>query len=424
MKNKIQMLSAANKYLRNTNAVIFIFTFICLLGFFFAIPGDIREYINGDYTPQVNSLFSGHYFLNDSNHLMDRHPPLTALVFFIVTKIAALLHLSQVYSYAFFIMVIVSLSNVMLYHITNVIGYRSISLITCLLFATCPFIGVLPLKLISEPMFIFFSYIAVYLLMKEYRSDSKRLIQYIKIGVALGLCMLSRPIALLYEFLIVAFIILAFRATLYNKFIFSLLIAVSSIAVISPWEYAMHVYNHKVLPLSSAGIYATRDGMSFNKKAYRHKLHLPADVDSLLQRFYKDYDHFLTADQVHQFLRDEFQKSPMTVVKLYFIKTLRFWYGVESQNPKYELFNKLLVSVYLLLCIIGLFVAFKIRGNLYGKLFFVLFILLNWATAVMFLPLLRYLVPAIGFLFIFSAFGLWKILHGFRLVKSLEPTPE
>ncbi len=412
------------KYFRNTNAVVFIFTFICLLFFFFAIPGNVREYINGDYTPQVNSLFSGHYFLNSSNHLMDRHPPLTAFTFFIVTKIAALLHLSQVYSYMLFIMVIVSLSNVMLYHISNVFGYRSVSFITCILFATCPFIGVLPLKLISEPMFIFFTHIAVYLLIKEYRSGDKKLIRYIAIGVALGFCMLSRPIGLLYEFLIVAFIVLAFRTTLYNKFIFSLLIAISSIAVISPWEYAMHVYNNKVLPLSSAGVYATRDGMSFNKKAYRQKLHLPADVDSLLQRFYKNYDHFLTADDVHLFIKDEFNKSPMTVIKLYYIKTLRFWYGVESQNPRYELFNKLLVSFYLLLCIIGLFVAFKIRSNMPSKWFFVLFILLNWFTAVMFLPLLRYLVPAIGFLFIFSAFGLWKILFQLKLMKSLEAATE
>jgi len=414
------MFSLEEKHFKNINKFIFAFTALCLLVFFFAIPGDIREYINGDYTPQVNSLFEGHWFVDVHNRLMDRHPPLTAFTFFLVTRLAAAIGLSRVYAYMVFIIVIVSVSNIMLYHITNVLGYRIISLITSILFATCPFIGILPLKLISEPMFIFFTFWALYVLMQEYTSVSKRLIQYVKIGVSLGFCMLSRPIGIEYEGFFIFFIFACFAAPVSKKLLFSIVMVISSFVVILPWEHAMYKYNHSVRLLSSAGVYATRDGMSFNKKAYRQHFAFPADVDSMLQRFYKNYDHYQTAHEVHLFLLDEFHRSPITVFKLYYIKAQRFWYGVESQNPRYELFNKLLISVYLALCFLGMFTAFRLKGGMPPKLFFIGFILLNWFTAVMFLPLLRYLVPVIGILFIFSAFGVWKILHYLRLAKDLR----
>src|SRR5438046_2790657 len=114
------MHSRWESYFKHINLLVFSFTFLCLMIFFLLAPASLVEYIKGDYTGQIQTLYDGTYFVNAAGNFMDQHPPLTAIVYFIVTKIASLLGLNQINTYEVFSMVIVSACNVMLYHISSV----------------------------------------------------------------------------------------------------------------------------------------------------------------------------------------------------------------------------------------------------------------------------------------------------------------
>jgi hypothetical protein len=159
-----------------------------------------------------------------------------------------------------------------------------------------------------------------------------------------------------------------------------------------------------------------KDGLTFaaNSKEYRQVFILSTgleeiSIDTLIQS-----DQLNSFSDLSAFILAELSEKPQQVINLYLTKIARSWFGTDS--GRFELPILLIQIPYFLLFVYALKTAWDRRG-VYRQFAFsvVLFVIYFWGMTVMVLSILRYMIPAIGLLFL-----LIPSLMESRPVKSLS----
>jgi hypothetical protein len=106
-----------------------------------------------------------------------------------------------------------------------------------------------------------------------------------------------------------------------------------------------------------------------------------------------------TLSDFRSILSQEFRSQPIAVIKLLLLKTARSWYGTDSQRLEGPIL--LIQLMYLALVAWGAWSAWK-RGGLQRKFVIgaLLVTLYFWGMTFLALSILRYMVPAVGLLFV------------------------
>jgi len=256
---------------------------------------------------------------------------------------------------------------------------------------------------VSETPFVPVLMVSVLLLLDIFHGCKSPFVKSALLGLAYGIAMLIRPIALLLPLLGACVIIasLAYGRT-GKRFALAAVMIAAACATIAPWEAWMHAKTGAILPLSQNGPISMYDGLTFtiNGKEFRQPLAMPADVEALMRRIDRAYAESQTFRGIASTLAHEAFLAPGAVCKLALIKAGRSWYGTNSHRRE----SGVLVAqlVYLVFCLAGMALYFKRkRGARAVALVMVLHLTYFWFMTMAFLSLARYMMPVMALLFVF-----------------------
>jgi hypothetical protein len=143
-----------------------------------------------------------------------------------------------------------------------------------------------------------------------------------------------------------------------------------------------------------------RDGLTFavNLKG-REGIQIPQDVRMLMDNLQARLSESKSLDSVVKVILEELQTQPHAVIKLFAIKAARSWFGTDSQRLENLI---ILIQVpYLCLALSGTWAIWRSGGTIKSMAVGIwLIVMYFWAMSILGLSILRYMVPAMGLLFI------------------------
>ncbi len=388
-------------------ALKLIFTFSLLISSLFLIflrhLGPVEHEVPGTdyfilYKPMAQTILQGSGNLLQKNSLIvaaPGYPIFFLLPIFALSEISGINELSLI---VFFNAVIIAFSVCVLFRITKIMFNQKIALIAAILWASYP----LHLWLLKNPNtevpFLLLFFIAIYLLIRKHPTFSS----YFLAGFFLGLAILIRPIALFLPILF-AVLTLLFQK---NSLRLSALLLAGSLLILTPWiGYASFATGHFV-PVASSGHQAILSGLTFAfVRNGEHLKEMPEDVRILMEQVKKA--HITRLGNIIKFLFNEANANPIPVIKLLELKLLRSWYATYDMWWEKEI--ALLQIPYLLTAFAGIALVFK-KLKRYTSLYLCLSIVgYFWVMTFLALSIVRYMIPAMAILMIFSAFTLSEI---------------
>lgn len=415
MLNKLVFLFNQNKNL--LGALVILFSLVTSLIFlsFFKNMGPIEHQVPGSdygsrYKPMSLNIMEGRGIPIEKNSLVIGTPGYP-LILIPILFLSNQLGINELPLIVVFNTLIAALTAFFLFIVGKSIFNTKIAFIASLLWSTYP----LNLWFIKNPNtevpFILLLYVSIWIYLLGIQR--KKSPYFFTTGIMLGLLMLIRPVAL---FLPLLFIILLFVLRLQYKeegrsFFLNVLnfqplrqggaLLLGTLLIILPWiGYVFKGSGHFIL-VSSIGTPTAVSGLSYAFVGDgRHKETVSKDIKMLMENV-RDA-HLTTGMDIVRFTIEELFTQPLTLFKLFFLKFIRSWYATYGMWWEREI---LLMQIpYLASGIIGIiFVLRKYRKQLFGSALFLLLILYFWIMTFLGLSIVRYMVPVMGFLMIFSS---------------------
>ncbi|WP_276134239.1 hypothetical protein [Polluticoccus soli] len=361
----------------------------------------------GDYAKQINQL-SNTGSLISAGQLNNRYPPITSLIYFTAFKLlgfagkgAAILLLHTLLT-----LLIQRGFELLLKHFEYNASTILKKLATTIVIFNPYILSFIVRGVNSELIFICCSLYAVWFALKKGNSNTNLLIT----GLLAGLVILTRMQGLA---LAISLLILLTRRKLLPATVFALAVVLT----ITPWQYFNSKYGSGFI--ASGGLPSFRDGLSFNNKKYRQPIELPDNVKVLSDSFYyiyytlKEGEHIAPARDEVSFVKHYLADEPKTAVELFWLKLRRSFYGTDSQNPKVEMLNKLLIGITLLFFLISSGSLVRQNNQRYNTLLLFIFTysVLTVGMSVMVLSILRYQAPLLSFWLLVCFIAAQKLLE-------------
>lgn len=212
-------------------------------------------------------------------------------------------------------------------------------------------------------------------------------------GVLLGAATLIRPITL---FLPALLFLLAFVHQKWLGVRQMTPFLAAFVLVLLPWELAAHAALGKWIPVSTNGSHSMFDGLTFAlaPRGTGQPLPIDEDVRALMRSVWDHRLELPTTGSMLQFVAGYASREPWTVVKFLLLKASRALYATNAQW--YETQILCIQIPFLLLLGAGAGWAIRQRMALPLVLLAVALPLYFWSMALLVLPILRYLVPALA----------------------------
>lgn len=370
---------------------------------------------NGDYAayyrPVAQNLVAGRGLTTDGQTLATRYPPGFPLLLAGVFSLADTLHLPHEILVKGLLLFSNALAVALLFLLARQIWDAPASLLAALVW-----LSYLPgLWLTREPNsevpYCVAFYACILVFCQALRQPEKRWSLFFVAGLLGGVAMLLRSAGLGIVAVLAVVLWLALGSVSWQRrMAFIVLLLCGNCLALLPWQTYVYRKNQRFVLLSTNLVPAIRDGLRFNAnpKSYRQTVTLPADVSALMQRLNAraQQDQLDTAPQVIQALREEFQTSPVTLLKLFALKAARSWYGTDSGRREGALL--LLQLLYFGIIVTSLYRALQLGST--ARLAAVgvgLMLLYSWLLTTLVLSILRYLTPVIGLAFVLVP-ALWQ----------------
>jgi 4-amino-4-deoxy-L-arabinose transferase-like glycosyltransferase len=382
---------------------------VATLLFWAALPERFATNENGDYVgfyePVARNILDGQGPVHDDGSPGTEYPPGHPIVLAGVFGIAHLLHVPEPLALDALALLCVSGASLMLFLVARTLWGGALAVIPSLAWSTYPFVLWLTKQPNSELPFmvLLFAAVAVFwAVLAENRLAWRRLGA---VGVLLGLAMLVRPIAILLPG--VFGILLLWRAhelTFRRRLIGAALIGLGALVAVAPWEAWVRARTGELVLLSSNGAASMTDGLTFAVhpgKRHRMGISVPPDVALFMRGILGHISEMHSTGDVVRAVASETRQRPAAAVKLVAIKLARAWYGTDSQRLERPIL--LLQALYLLL--LGVATALVWRAGGRPRELAILcwaVVLYFWFMNIVSLPLVRYMTPAVGLLFLLA----------------------
>ena len=388
------------------------------------MPESVREKpcsdCSGWYFPVAENLTNGKGLVVGENDrpALDRPPGQVLLLSGLFHVLPAFISKqSAVYVYNVFLLAV---SAVLLFSISYSFWGLSGGLITTGLWVSSPFVLWFLNQPYSEVPFFVALYSGVWLTLKARRTEQS-LGWLILLGIALGIATLIRPIGFALLVPIGVFLWISARKQA-NKFraVEMFFVVLGYAAILAPWQ--IYLWDQtRAFNFLSEGAHGHRsvvEGFIFGIKSeeYKKEIALHPDVRVFMEDMHEivflhardpelfekygpggTYDIRSTRTLV-QIAGDRFAEDLSLAVRFIWLKITRSWYGTDSHDR--EGMAALLQSLYLIICVLGSIGAWKQKK---GQSLVVLVWSVTayfWMFSVAFTPLVRYMIPALGLLFL------------------------
>lgn len=217
------------------------------------------------------------------------------------------------------------------------------------------------------------------------------------IGVLAGVMTLFRPIAILIgPCLAILLTLLTTKWRTSTKISFLLVLLAANVATVVPWSIYASVRKNKLVIVSTSGLAAMLDGLTYYHQASPtpERSFAPEGARRLMKDIYERRAEVKRFGDLTAILGTAIKEHPLAVLQLFALKALRVWYGTDSQWLEKEL---ILVQLpFLAGFVFGLFLLWK--GATPQHSYIVLasgVVLYTWAMAVAALSIARYMTPAV-----------------------------
>lgn len=399
-------------YNKKRTLLFFIFftsLFVSLLFLFFfkdigpsqhAIPGTDYLYF---YEPVAESILQGKGIPVKENFAI-RYPPGYPFFLSMVFYLSQLIGINKLALVVIFNVIITALACCFLFLIADIIFNKKIAFISSFLWMTYPFNLWFIKNPNSEVPFIFLLFLGIWLYILALKK--KHLGFIFLTGVILGFTSLVRPIGLLLPFLLALMIFFLLKeASRKIQFLLVMILLIGNLIIIFPWESYVFSETGRLIPLSTGGPPSIAGGIILLSKEGQggNRITLSSDVLALTVR--AENSTLNTMGDILYFSSRELASHPIAFFKLIGLKMVRAWYSTSQMWWEGQI---LAVQIlYLLTGFIGIALGIKTFGgraeNIKDIIILLSIILYFWGMTILGLSMLRYMVPAMGLLIIFSA---------------------
>jgi hypothetical protein len=369
--------------------------------------------LNMDYSGMVRDLLEGKGIVSD------RYPPAFPLFLATIHELARLIGISNRLLLAVCLLGCFGLSSCFLYLIVHRVWQPSLAIMTVVAWFTYPPALYTTTYVASEALFIVFFYGSVYLFFAGLTGRTCRAAAFLGCGVLGGFAMLTRPIAIgvgvLFCLLLGCFTWEEISRRL--KLVGIVLILLGNLLIVLPWECSVYWRSGRWIMLSSGGTPSILDGLTYAvDPSEQRNLPVPEDVRELQHDIYaRQYIELQSLTDIVKYLATELRTRPKAVLKLFAIKMSECWYRTDS--TRYDHILRFVQVPYLLLIVTGSIHAWK-RGGRHRTVLILAWTLTLycWMMTTIALSILRYMVPAIGLLFVVTPEVIEKYFYRSRQV--------
>ena len=226
-------------------------------------------------------------------------------------------------------------------------------------------------------------------------------------GVLVGFSMLVRPISIGVGVILAVLVFGPVKERLRTRTLLAASMLAGCLLAIAPWEMWVHRQTGRVIPLSTGGPASMVDGLTFAANqghAGAGFLLVPSAVLPVMEEMRAHRKELGSTGQVLGMVVRLAKSEPLKMGLLVATKAARSWYATDSGRLEKPI---LIIQIpYILLSVLALFLTGKTgtagrkAGLAVGSL-----VLYFWVMTVAVLSISRYIVPAVGLLFL-----LWPAL--------------
>ncbi len=374
------------------------------------LQGIWRENQNFDYTtyyePVARRLLAGVGFREPSGAPAAFYPPGFSLYLAGIFGVAQAIGISEQLALRSAILLCTVVSVSLLYAAVKLIFDEPTAFIAALLWATYPFFLWLGKQPNSETPFMVFFLAAIYTLVRTCLAPRPAWTWAAFTGVFVGLASLVRPIAVVYALVCcIGLWLMARSVSRPARVLLVLCLVAGNVAAVLPWEAWVYAQDGERILLDRNSGWSLIDGMTFalHPRASGVQLEVGPDVRDLMEKADRNRDQVSSVGALVRFLASEARQRPLAVARLMFLKARRAWYGTNAQWL--ESGTAAVQIVYLALAVAGLVLLIR-SGDAVRRgfaAFAVATVLYFWGMAVLVLPLLRYMIPAMSLLMVLIA---------------------
>lgn len=351
------------------------------------------------YKPIANNILKGEGFLIEGGK--DIISPGYPLILSIVFALSSLSGINELQLIVVFNIIMAAAAACFLFLIAESIFDKKIALTTSFLWMSYPFNLWFIKNPNTEVPFILLLYAGIWLYLIAL--EKKRFGFIFLVGALIGFAALIRPMGLLLPFIFISFIFSILKG---NPKRIQLLLVVFLLAgvliTILPWEGYVLAKTGRIIPLSTWGPGAVVDGLTFNSKPSEGERRgfISDDVMGLIERV--EAGNLTTSTKILHFAAQELINRPTPFLKLIGWKLVRSWYATAQMWREGEILA--VQVIYLLAGLIGIIYGIKFFKDKIREIIFLLSIVFYfWGMTILALSILRYVVPAMGLIIIFSA---------------------
>ena len=380
------------------------------------IPG--TDYLT-IYKPVANNILGGRGITKEGK-LSIITPPGYPIILSMIFGLSYFLEIPELKLIVIFNVLVVAITCCFLFLVSKLLFNKKIALISVFLWMLYPFNLWLIKNPNTEVPFILFLYLGIYLYILALKKGNWKHI--FLAGISFGFTSLIRPISLLLSFLLaLLFLFLAKDIFKRKRFFLAVILLIGSILTILPWELYVFVQNGEIIPLSILGPRAFKAGFTFalRKGAGGDEVVVPVDVRALMKR--AEAKNFSGGYDIIYFCLKELINRPIPFLKLLGLKILRTWYATSQKW--YETLILAIQAPYLLSAFAGLISAIKIYRKKKRNVILLLGIIFYfWIMTIYAHSILRYMIPVMGLVVIFSAITINILIT--KLTKKLNPAQD
>jgi 4-amino-4-deoxy-L-arabinose transferase-like glycosyltransferase len=373
------------------------------------------------YEPVARNVLSGDGLVTPDGSPATRYPPGYPLILASLFGLSEVLHLPDNVVHTGWVLLGMGLTTALLYLLASEVWSARGAALSALAWMTCPLVLWTAKQPGSELPFLIAFYAALVLYWRNaFRGDAGRA-ALLACGACLGVALLIRPIAIGIP------VVLASASWLCTaglprrrRLAKALLPLVGVCVVVMPWEGWAYGKTGCLIPLSTGGVPSYLDGLTFAAatKGYRQDVAVPADVLNLMQEIKSREKELTSPGEIASAMKDQWRQHPGAVLKLLGLKLVRSWYGTDSQRMEFPLM--VLQVIYLGAALVSTRWAWRRGGGVRGLALLVwVLVFYFWGMTTLVLPIVRYMLPALGLLFLL----LPAIPEAFRKGRLPSPGP-
>ena len=401
-------------YNNNKLLLVFVFSFSLIFSLIFlfflknigpqehGIPG--TDYYNY-YKPIAENILQGKGFVlhgKDISGIGFVYPFFIAGVIFFSDASG----ISPLCLIVFFNVLLASFSSCFLFLFVKEIFNKRIALFSSFLWLTYPFNLWLLKNPNTEVPFIFFFFLSILFFVFSVKKKKQR--YFLLSGFFLAVSLATKLIVLFLPIVFVVFIILFLKSAEIKARILSVVFFfLGLLIVILPWFFYISPANNIFITLPGRTPNTIVSGITwFSEKGEREIL--SEDVKRFITKM-RSQDLNTFGKTAGFFAREAIQR-PIPVMKIIWLKLSRSWYGTSSRWKEEPLILAIQLF-YIISAIFGLRIVLKRKTEISFVIFILLIILYFWAMIFSVVSIMRYMIPVMGLVMIFSAAAIDKLLN-------------